>query len=140
MKNWTIFTAESIFTFGKHNGKTLEQVAQCDAPYILWCVRNIDKFLIDKGAFLDFQKKYEKSFVTICSPTNDEFERTTNFYEATEQDLDLLENKWNNYTNQNSSRQYANYDHYEDYSVDRNPFYNDNLDMDQQDQEFWDSL
>jgi hypothetical protein len=140
MKNWTIFTAESIFTFGKHQGKTLEQVAQCDAPYILWCVRNIDKFLIEKDAFLDFQKKYEKSFVTICSPTNDEFERTTNFYEATEQDLDLLENKWNNYTNQNSSRQYADYDHYEDYSVDRNPFYNDNLDMDQQDQEFWDSL
>jgi hypothetical protein len=34
----------------------------------------------------------------------------------------------------------ADYDYYVDYSVSNNPYYNDNLDMDQQDPEFWDSF
>ncbi len=52
MKNWTIFTAETLFTFGKHNGKTLEQVAKTDAQYIHWCVKNIPEFLIDESYFI----------------------------------------------------------------------------------------
>jgi hypothetical protein len=32
----------------------------------------------------------------------------------------------------------ADFNYLDDYSIDNNPYYNDNLDMDQQDPEFWD--
>ena len=50
MKHWTIFTENTIFNFGKHKGLTLEEVAKIDARYILWCVREIEKFLIESNA------------------------------------------------------------------------------------------
>ena len=58
MKNWNIFKAETTFDFGRNKGKTLEQVAQSDAPYILWCVNNIEKFLISVEDLTSYQKKY----------------------------------------------------------------------------------
>lgn len=138
MKNWTIFKAETIFDFGKYQGNTLDQVAQIDAPYLLRCVRNIEKFLISEEDLIGFSNKYEKTITTFCSPTNDEFERSSNFYIVTNDDLNLLKKKWEDYEEYIEMMDNADYDYYDDYSVSNNPYYNDNLDMDQQDPEFWD--
>ena len=138
MKNWTIFTPDSIFNFGRNKGKSLEEVAEFDAPYIYWCALNIDKFLISEKDFLAFQNKYEKTFVAYCLPPYLKIEKPTNFYTVNEAELEILRAKWNNYENKKEEH-FSEYDYYEhDYSVDSNPYYNDNLDMDQQDPEFWD--
>lgn len=97
MNNWTIFTAETIFNFGQYQGKSLDQVAQMDAPYIFWCVGNIEKFLISEEDLIDFSNKYEKTITTFCSPTNDEFERSYNFYIITNDHLNFLKKKWKDY-------------------------------------------
>ena len=34
---------EYIITFGKHNGKTLPQIAECDANWIAWAKENINR-------------------------------------------------------------------------------------------------
>lgn len=138
MKNWTIFTPDSIFNFGRNKGKSLEEVAECDAPYIYWCALNIDKFLISEEDFLAYQKKYEKTFVAYCLRPYLKIEKPTNFYTVNEAELEILRKKWNSYEVEEEEH-FSEYDYYEhDYSVDSNPYYNDNLDMDQQDPEFWD--
>ncbi len=58
MKHWTIFTENTIFNFGKHKGETLEEVAKKDARYIIWCMKKIDMFLIEKDLFVSYGNKY----------------------------------------------------------------------------------
>jgi len=140
MKSWKIFTTETNFNFGKYEGNTLNQVAQIDAPYLLWCVQKIEKFLISEEDLIVFSNKYEKIFTTFCSPTNEEFERSTNYYTVTNDDVNLLKKKWQDYEDYIEMMDNVDYDYYQDYSVGNNPYYNDNLDMDQQDPEFWDSF
>ena len=138
MKNWTIFTPDSIFNFVRNKGKSLEEVAECDAPYIYWCVLNIDKFLISQEDLLAYQKKYEKTFVAYCFPPHLKNEKPTNVYTVNEAELEILREKWNSYEVEEEEH-FLEYDYHDyDYSVDSNPYYNDNLDMDQQDPEFWD--
>jgi hypothetical protein len=138
MKNWTIFISETTFNFGKHKGDTLELVAQSDAPYILWCFRNIDKFLISEELLTDYQNKYPCILSGTTINTGEYFEFDMNKYEVTQNDLELLKTKWEDYEEYIDMMDNADYDYFDDYSVGNNPYYNDNLDMDQQDPEFWD--
>ena len=138
MKTWTIFTSDTNFNFGKYQGKTLDQVAQIDAPYLFWCFRNIEKFLISEEDLIAFSNKYGKIFTRYCSPTNVAFNQSKNFYIVTNDHLNLLKKKWYEYEKYIEMIENADYDYYEDYSVNNNPYYNDNLDMDQQDPDFWD--
>jgi hypothetical protein len=138
MKNWTIFSSETRFNFGKHQGKTLDLVATTDAPYILWCFRNIDKFLISEELLNEYQNKYPCILSGTIVNTGDYFEFDMNKYEVTQTDIELLQTKWMDYEDYIDIMDNADYDYFEDYSVGNNPYYNDNLDMDQQDPEFWD--
>jgi hypothetical protein len=140
MENWTIYTAETVFNFGRNRGKTLEEVAKCDAQYILWCVRNIDKFLISKEDLVEYKNKYPINFpLTITEPGQLGY-FTFNIFDLVDSDLAILDNKWESYEDYVDMQSNANWDYYDDYSIDNNPYYNDNLDMDQQDPEFWDSF
>jgi hypothetical protein len=38
----------TVFEFGQYKGMTLDQIAQENASYILWCTRNIKKKLISR--------------------------------------------------------------------------------------------
>lgn len=140
MKNWTIFTSETTFSFGRHKGEAIETVAKNDASYIAWCFRNIDKFLISEELLTEYQNKYPCILSGTTVNTGEYFEFDMNKYEVTQDDLELLKTKWElyeDYLEQNNPAN-ADYDYYEDYSFSNNPYYNDNLDMDQQDPEFWD--
>lgn len=87
MKNWTIYKAETLFTFGKHHGETLEQVARTNAPYILWCVKNIPEFLLDETDFIAYAIKYAVRFVDVKQLDGDEGDLGLNFYVVTDADL-----------------------------------------------------
>lgn len=97
MKNWTIYTAETLFTFGKHDGKTLEQVAKTDAQYIHWCVKNIPEFLLDESDFITYAIKYAVRFVGVNQLDGDEGDLGLNFYVVTDADLLINQNKWESY-------------------------------------------
>ncbi len=146
MKHWTIFTEETTFNFGKHAGETLEKVAKTDVRYILWCVRKIDKFLIEKDLFISYGIKYPHFIEGYDPNIKKKGFIDFNKFVASEELLCVLEGRWNAYLNSyvfKSKTEHQDYDGYDDcdnYSVDNNPFYNDNLDMDQQDPEFWDSF
>jgi hypothetical protein len=140
MKNWTIFTEETKFNFGKHAGKTLDEVAQSDAPYILWCVRIVSKFLISIEDLTTYQNKYPIYLTGIDMNTGEPVELHFNKFVLQESDIEMLNAKWESYEDFIEMKSNADYDYYDNYSVDNNPFYNDNLDMDQQDPEFWDSF
>ena len=36
-------------TFGKHKGKTIEDVLEDDPRYLRWCMENIDDFELDRA-------------------------------------------------------------------------------------------
>jgi len=140
MKNWNIFTAETTFDFGRNKGKTLEQVAQSDAPYILWCASNIEKFLISIEDLTSYQKKYPIVFSNFDEKTGEYTGVKLNKFYLQETDIKSLELKWESYDEYIEMLSNDDCDYFDDFSVGNNPYYNDNLDMDQQDQEFWDSF
>jgi hypothetical protein len=140
MKNWTIFSSETEFNFGKYQGKTLDLVATMDATYILWCVRKIEKFLISEEDLIECCNKYKWTIISILSVPNEEFVKSTDPFLVSKNDLALLKKKWGDYEEYIEMMDNADYDYNDDYSVGNNPYYNDNLDMDQQDPEFWDSF
>jgi len=43
-ENKTLFTKDSILTFGKYSGETVFDIILKDAGYILWCIDTIDWF------------------------------------------------------------------------------------------------
>jgi hypothetical protein len=138
MKDWTIFTTETVFNFGRNKGQTLEEVAKSDAQYILWCVRNIDKFLISKEDLLEYKNKYPINLPLTIKKPGQRGSITVNIFNIDDSDLAILNKKWESYEDYVEMQSNADWDCYDDYSVGSNPFYNDNLDMDQQDPEFWD--
>ena len=140
MKNWTIFKSDSIFSFGKYEGSTLEQVAEENSHYILWCVLNIPKFLIYETDFKEYSEKYSITIPGVDVQTGEAVDCRLNCFNYGEGDLQHLRNKWEAYEEYMDLQSEADYSCYNDYSVNNNPYYNDNLDMDQQDPEFWDSL
>lgn len=40
----------TVFDFGKHEGKTVEDVIELDPGYISWCLEEVDHFKLDAGA------------------------------------------------------------------------------------------
>lgn len=39
------------FDFGKHKGKTVEEVCDDDPSYVEWCIDNVDDFELDNEAY-----------------------------------------------------------------------------------------
>ena len=138
MKNWTIFEADTIFTFGKYKGYTLDYVATQNISYILWCVKNIEKFLISEEDLTEYCNKSKSNIISILTNPNEDFVNSMALFLVSENDLIFLKKKWEDYEEYFEMQSNADDDYYDDYSLDNNPYYNDNLDMDQQDPEFWD--
>ena len=43
-----ILTLENKLNFGKHKGKTIDEILHEDPTYIRWCLENIDWFKLSK--------------------------------------------------------------------------------------------
>ena len=50
-----IYIINSAFTFGKHKGKTILQVAHEDISYINWCLINLNHFVMDEKTIEEIQ-------------------------------------------------------------------------------------
>ncbi len=132
-----MFTENTIFDFGIHKGKTLDEVAKIDSPYILWCFRNIDKFYISLYNLIIYQKKYPIYSNCIIKNTESPININLNEFVLLKSDLDILKIKNIRYEEYIEMIENQDFDN-DNYSIYNNSFYNDDLDIDQQDQEFWD--
>ncbi|UAJ14343.1 exodeoxyribonuclease X C-terminal domain-containing protein [Aquirufa lenticrescens] len=52
MKNYEL---NSIFTFGKYKGSSLQQVYGQNPSYIEWCILNLEHFNIEEDVFYELQ-------------------------------------------------------------------------------------
>ena len=43
-----VYKLNTVLKFGKHRGKTVEQILKTDPTYIRWCLKNIDTFEMSK--------------------------------------------------------------------------------------------
>ena len=75
-----VYYLTTIFTFGRHKGKTLKQVLKVDFQYIDWCLRNVEDFVIAQSQF---------------GQITEEFGHFS--YEA----FKAQKNKWGSYNNKN---------------------------------------
>lgn len=45
-----IYDLDDKIAFGKHEGKTIQEILDCDAQYIYWCINNLESFGISADA------------------------------------------------------------------------------------------
>ena len=127
---------DDALTFGKYTGQTVEQVVSEDFNYFQFCLREADRFFCKGKYLIELSNSgYEFDKPTIEGYARKEIERRS---------YDEFMKLWNYVmeastpSNPNYGNEDDNDDRYSD--VDNNSHYNDNLDMDQQSQEYWDSL
>jgi len=103
MKNWQIYTLIDKINFGKYKGHTLDEIARIEAPYILWCIRNIPEFLIDKNLLIELGSKYAEDMVNVDKDGKeiDTWKNSHNGFILNKTDEEILLNKWNAYSIKN---------------------------------------
>lgn len=116
-----IYNLDTEFTFGKYQYKTIRQVIEIDFLYINWCVTNLEHFYIGSNVVNELQQ------------INPDFK-------LTEVEQKILEDKhadWIQYLDEQAEWSNA-FDERSRAILGDN--YNDELDMDQQSQDFWEDL
>jgi hypothetical protein len=58
--NMKYYYSDTIFTFGKYKGKTLDEVMQLDPDYVDWCLANLDHFALGDDEFTSNLKTSSK--------------------------------------------------------------------------------
>ena len=129
-------TYDSELGFGRYEGRTIKQVYEIDRTYLEFCIRELEHFFLSANVINDlvidnYQFSQEttdnykqklcdyKSGVFLLNRRDDDRDDERDEYERTGGGYD--EDDWGG-------------------DIDNNSHYNDDLDMDQQSQEFWDNL
>jgi hypothetical protein len=103
MTNWKLFNAESEFGFGIHAGRTLEQVMSNQASYIVWCIRNIDSFLIEIELLEAYVGKYD-NFVSAYDPISKKnVEINVNPFNLSAELKNIVTQKWDKFHDEQSN-------------------------------------
>jgi hypothetical protein len=99
MKNWQIYTQIDKINFGKYKGHTLDEIARIEAPYILWCIRNIPEFLVDINLLIELGSKYADDMVNVDKNGKeiDTWKNAHNGFIINKTDEEILLNKWKAY-------------------------------------------
>lgn len=132
---------ESQLNFGKHKKKTIKEILEIEPTYINWCARNIANFIIDNDEVTKIREFLPNFHFS--------FEENKRIYYWIFADLDNEEvepeEDYEYYANLLSENADEYYDDYNDFERNDNfktdwTHYNDDLDWDQQDQEFWEQF
>lgn len=116
------YNLDSPLNFGKYRGRILKDVAAENSMYIEWCIINVDFFLIDESTVDEIKKIYPRFLVS-------------------EKSNEVLNQKIEDWNDQQALEAKRKINRYNDYDSNwNNEYYNDNLDLDQQSPEWWDSL
>lgn len=117
-----LYNSKSVLNFGKHKGKTILEVLTIEPAYINWCLKEIYSFVLSETALEEF-KKLNTGFdfsEEIIKSNNEQIE------EYHHQQYEIQEAQKEAEMERQMRKSWSNY--------------NDNLDMDQQNEDFWDQF
>lgn len=113
--------------FGKYSDQTLIYVINNDPSYVRWCLENIAGFTMTQNArryYNGDEAAAEEEDEEVCDyEDNWEFHRRSGMHDDWYDDFDDDGAGWDVYQ-----------------GASDNPYYNDQLDLDQQSDEFWECL
>ena len=121
---------DSVIGFGRHEGLTVKEIFEIDGTYIEFCMRELGQFYLKSEVIIDL---INKGYVFS--------DETTLKYREKLQDFKSGVYFNNKHIEELESRSDYGDDDEDGWGgdVNSNPHYNDDLDMDQQSQEFWDN-
>lgn len=90
------YQLDTLFSFGKHEGKTLLEVCMEDEEYISWCLTNLDHFYISDEVILQLRR------------VNPELSISTEAIQARDTKYD----KWVEQEEEKANYEPDDYDHY----------------------------
>ena len=111
------YDLDTEFTFGKFEGNTVRQILDLQPSYLDWCAINFDHFYITENVITEI--KTIKPDFALTTEGQQKLDEKYTKWEAEEEDN-------NDYDDRNSYEDQTDWSHY-----------NDDLDMDQQSEEFW---
>ncbi len=136
-----IYNIDVEFDFGKYKGKTVKELLNENPGYIDWVIRNVDGFALSREAFQQAKiitdgKRYSRE-EELAKPSP-KFEFVEGYkgwdFDFSKADILIINNlKINKIKSQTQNTYSANSFHDDtDWT-----YYNDDVDMDQQSEDFW---
>lgn len=114
------YTLDTEFTFGKFKGHTVRQILDLQPSYIDWCAINLDHFYITENVISEI--KTIKPGFSLTTEGQQKLDEKYSNWESVLEDF----NDYDDYNDRDTYRDDTDWSHF-----------NDNLDMDQQSDEFW---
>lgn len=128
------YDIESIFTFGKYEGMTIEEVYQIDPKYIKYCEENIDEFYVSPSVMRELK--------SMNRAVNDSALLDVNFDKMSDEEIDAFINGLDEEDEFEQGRLEEDYDWENSDLADDSPFdeFEDEYDEDDFSDEFGDSF
>ncbi len=142
MKN-RIYNIEDVFDFGKYKGKTIEDLLKENPGYVDWLIRNFRGFALSYDAFeqakiITAGKRFSKKEAEIINEnqiTPSLFKKLYGWsFDFSKEEILLINSKKINEINSKTENTYSNHGYHDDTDWSH---YNDDVDMDQQSEDFW---
>ncbi len=142
MKN-RIYNIDDSFDFGKYKGKTIEELLNENPGYVDWLIRNVGGFALSDEAFeqakiITAGKKLPRKDTEIIKEnqiTPSLFKKLYGWsFDFSKEEILLINSKKINEINSKTENTYSNHGYHDDTDWSH---YNDDVDMDQQSEEFW---
>lgn len=138
-----IYDIQDCFDFGRNKGKTIEELLIQNPGYVDWAIRNIDNFALSHEAFeqakiITAGKKLprEDSELAKENPVRPSlFKKLYGWsYDFSKEEILHINIKKINEINSKMENAYSNHGYHDDTDWSH---YNDDVDMDQQSEDFW---
>jgi len=139
-----IYNLDDEFDFGRNKGKTIKELLQVNPGYVDWVIRNIEGFALSNEAFQQAKiitegKRFSKKEIVELSNEKQNlpilFRKLYGWdYDFSKEDILLINNLKINEINSKTKNTYSVHSYHDDTDWSN---YNDDIDMDQQSEEFW---
>ena len=139
-----LYNIDDKFNFGRNCSKTVRELLEVNPGYVDWVFRNVDSFALSHDAFQQAKiitegKRFSKNEVVELSKEKQNFKILSEKlygwdYDFSKDDILQINNMKINQINSDLEKSYSDQSFHDDTDWSH---YNDNLDMDQQSEEFW---
>lgn len=139
-----IYNIDDKFNFGRNFGKSVRELLEVNPGYVDWVIRNVESFALSHDAFQQAKiitegKRFSKNEVVELSKEKQNFKILSEKlygwdYDFSKDDILQINNMKINQINSDLEKSYSDQSFHDDTDWSH---YNDDLDMDQQSEEFW---
>ena len=63
--NMKLYNLHTIFDFGRHKGKSIQDIVKKDYSYLSWCIENVEWFALAKEVPPLYIKEFSKRIIDI---------------------------------------------------------------------------